>query len=138
MTSYIEKTKTPSETKEYQRNKRRAWRWRHKHLTQEEIAEHNFLIRATAARRRWDTRGRLPPGESERRHVQRSMAWQRAHREHVRSYMRDYYQRKPWKWDTCRRNRWRYRGKTVSLDLRMSVGMAPLADFTGRATGHVA
>jgi hypothetical protein len=75
----------PSETREYKARIARAWRWRKANLTADEIADHLVLSRRIAAKRRWDTRGRLP---------------------------RDYYARKPWKWATSRANRYRHRGQT--------------------------
>lgn len=131
----------PSRTKEYQRNHARAWRWRQKNLTPEERAEHNELAKKTAAKRRWDTRGRLPPGEAERRHVERSQAWNRSDPERRRAYMRAYYRAKPWKWATSRANRYKYRGKTIRLsclDLKETDGRQFVADIHGRSLGKIA
>jgi len=102
----------PSETREYKARIARAWRWRKANLTADEIADHLVLSRRIAAKRRWDTSGRLPREELKRRAVSRSMARSRANPEARRAYMRDYYARKPWKWATSRANRYRHRGQT--------------------------
>lgn len=73
------------------RNQARAWRWRQKNLTPDERAEHNEMVKKAAAKRRWDTRGRLPPGEAQRRHRLRTAAIQKRMAEQRREYMRAYY-----------------------------------------------
>lgn len=131
----------PSQAKDYRRNKMRAWRWRQQHLTPEERQEYLSESRRIAAKRRWDTRGRLPPGEAERRHAARSLAYARKDPERRRAYMREYYRRKPWKWATSRANRNKYRGKTVrisGIDLKENNGRQFLADFNGRPMGMIA